>query len=278
MYESLQITEQHPCFSERAHLRFGRVHLPIAPLCNIACGFCGRGIDKTEKRPGAYSEVLTPTTALDRVRTIVKKYDYITTIGIAGPGDPLANVETFETLKLVKEEFPSLMRCICTNGLVLPESIKLLKDVNLTALTVTVNAINSEISSQIIDHVWYKGEKIVGEKGSSILINNQLAGIQKAVEAGITTKVNTVLIPDINSSHVVDIAKCCSELGVTIMNIMPLIFYHKFKMKKVPSWELLANARAKCERYIKQFKSCVQCRADACGIPAFDQGRNCYEQ
>ncbi|MEW6070550.1 MAG: radical SAM protein, partial [Candidatus Thermoplasmatota archaeon] len=145
------------------------MHLPVAPSCNIACRFCGIEANKTEKRPGAYSEVLTPISALDKIRTILKKYDYITTIGVAGPGDPLANVETFETLKLVSEEFPSLMRCICTNGLALPESIKLLKNVNLTALTVTVNAINPEIGSQIIDYVCYKGEKIRGEKGSSIL-------------------------------------------------------------------------------------------------------------
>lgn len=278
MYKRLQITEQHPCFSERAHLKYGRVHLPVAPLCNTMCRFCTRGIGKTEKRPGACSEVLTPALALDRVRAIVKKYDYVTTIGIAGPGDPLANVETFETLKLANEEFPSLIKCICTNGLVLPGCIKLLKDVNLTALTVTINAIDPEIGSQIIGWVWHKGEKIRGEKGSSILINNQLAGIQKAVEAGIITKVNTVLIPDINSGHVVDIAKRCSELGVTIMNVTPLIPHHKFKIKKAPSLELLANARAKCERYIKQFRCCIQCRADACGIPAFDQGRNCYEK
>ncbi|MEW6070321.1 MAG: nitrogenase molybdenum-iron cofactor biosynthesis protein, partial [Candidatus Thermoplasmatota archaeon] len=111
-----------------------------------------------------------------------------------------------------------------------------------------------------------------------ILINNQLAGIQKAVDAGIITKVNTVLIPDINLNHVVDIAKWCSELGVTIMNIMPLIPHYKFKMKEAPTHRQLANTQAKCERYIKQFRSCVQCRADACGIPAFDEGRNCYEK
>jgi len=46
------------------------------------------------------------------VRRVVKDYPYVKVIGIAGPGEPLANPETFEALRLVHEEFPHLIMCL----------------------------------------------------------------------------------------------------------------------------------------------------------------------
>ena len=38
------VLRMHPCFDELAHERVGRVHLPVAPRCNIGCLFCERRI------------------------------------------------------------------------------------------------------------------------------------------------------------------------------------------------------------------------------------------
>ena len=55
----------HPCFSKDAHKKYGRVHLPVAPRCNIQCNFCNRKYDcMNESRPGVTSAVLTPQQAL----------------------------------------------------------------------------------------------------------------------------------------------------------------------------------------------------------------------
>ena len=53
------ITKAHPCFNEKMHDKVGRVHLPIAPRCNIQCNFCTREINKCEQRPGVSSRVMT---------------------------------------------------------------------------------------------------------------------------------------------------------------------------------------------------------------------------
>ena len=37
--------DNHPCFNPDACKSFGRVHLPVAPLCNIQCNFCNRQFD-----------------------------------------------------------------------------------------------------------------------------------------------------------------------------------------------------------------------------------------
>jgi len=62
---------RHPCFNVAAKGSFGRVHLPVAPTCNIKCNFCDRRSDcVNESRPGVTSSVLEPDQALrylDRV-------------------------------------------------------------------------------------------------------------------------------------------------------------------------------------------------------------------
>ena len=115
--------ETHPCYAEGAHQKFARMHLPVAPKCNIQCNFCNRRYDCTnESRPGVTSEVLTPEEAVEKVRYVKEKVQCLSVLGIAGPGDPLANEETFETFALLKKTFPEMTLCMSTNGLVLPRN------------------------------------------------------------------------------------------------------------------------------------------------------------
>ena len=45
--------DNHPCFNKKASTSYGRVHLPVAPHCNIQCNFCNRIYDcANENRPG----------------------------------------------------------------------------------------------------------------------------------------------------------------------------------------------------------------------------------
>jgi nitrogen fixation protein NifB len=99
------------------------------------------------------------------------------------------------------------------------------------------------------------------------LIQNQLLGIRKVTAAGITVKINTVLIPEINAHHVPVVAKTVSEAGASIYNIIPLIPQHKLAWCSAPNCELISKSRMEAERYIKVFRHCQRCRADAAGIP-----------
>ena len=55
----------HPCFDDSARHRYARVHLPVAPRCNIQCNFCDRKMDcLNESRPGVTSSVLSPGQAV----------------------------------------------------------------------------------------------------------------------------------------------------------------------------------------------------------------------
>lgn len=259
----------HPCFGGNHH-KNGRMHLAVAPKCNIKCGYCTRKHDcANESRPGVTSRLLTPDEALAKVREVMASPvvgPIIKVIGIAGPGDPLANEETFETFGRIKQEFPDLMLCMSTNGLLLPESIDRLHELGLHSLTVTINAVDPEVGAQIYSSISYHGKAYRGAEGAKILIDNQFEGLRRAAELGLTIKVNSVLIPGVNEGQIPLIARRVKELGAFVMNIMPLIPQADFAHLEQPSAEVLNEVRKANEAIIGQFAHCKQCRADAIGL------------
>jgi len=218
-----------------------------------------------ESRPGVTTKVLNPEEAMDMVDKVVKKYDYIKVVGIAGPGDPLANEETFETLKRLHEKYPGVIKCISTNGLLLPDKIDLLQKYDVGNITVTLNAIDPEIGAKIYQFVDYKGKRYTGLEAAKLLLSQQLKGIEMAVERNMIVKVNTVYIPGINEDHIVDIAKKVGEMGVYTFNIIPLISQYKFADIVPPTPEMKKKMQDACSKYVKQMRHCQRCRADAIG-------------
>ena len=262
-----ELALSHPCFSMGAKPNKGRVHLPVSPGCNISCNFCDRRLNSIDQRPGVASAIIPPEEALNVVRKAVALCPDITVAGVAGPGDALATPHALETFRLIKAEFPGIIKCMSTNGLLLTDFADEIIETGIDSLTVTVNAVDSRFQAQICENITWHGERYEGTKAAAILIQNQLAGIKKVAEAGITVKVNTVLIPEINAHHVPVIAKTVSEAGAEIYNIIPLIPQHKLAWCSAPDCGLISSARAAAEQYVKVFRHCQQCRADAAGIP-----------
>ena len=264
--EQLRKIQEHPCFSEKACHGFGRCHVAVAPKCNIQCNYCIRDFDcVNESRPGVTAKVLDSGEAIDLVKRVVEKYNYIKVVGIAGPGEPLANEETFETLRKLHEEFPNVIKCISTNGLLLPEKIDLLQKYDVGNVTVTLNAIDPEIGAKIYQFIEWKGKRYTGVEGAKILLENQLKGIEEAVKRKMVVKINTVYIPGINDTHIVDIAKKVGEMGVYTFNVIPLIAQYKFADIAPPTPEMKKAMQDSCAPYVRQMRHCQRCRADAIG-------------
>jgi nitrogen fixation protein NifB len=277
--ELLRKIAEHPCYDKKAQHKYGRIHLAVAPKCNIQCNFCVREFDcVNESRPGVTSKVLTPQEAFEKTKQILADYPFIKVVAVAGPGDPLANDETFETFELIRKEFPEVTLCMSTNGLLLPEKLQDILRVGVSTLTVTVNAIDPEIQAKIVNHVIYHGKVYKGIEAGEIQIKNQLEGIKAAVDAGIVVKVNTVLIPGLNDKHVVEIAKKLNELGVYIMNVMPLINQGAFADLTPPTAEERKVVQEACEPYVMQMRHCRQCRSDAYGLLSQDMSQMSEER
>lgn len=263
-YKDLQ--SSHPCFGGHKN-NAGRIHLPVSPGCNIACRFCDRSINDVEERPGVTSKILKPAETVDILERALALCPDIRVAGIAGPGDTLATDNAIETFRIVGERFPQLLKCLSTNGLLLRERADELIAAGIDSLTVTVNAVDPAIEAELNDYVIYHGRRYEGVTGAKILIRNQLEGIRKIAAAGITVKVNTVLVPEINGEHIEEIARTVSAAGASIYNIIPLIPQHKLKDYHAPTCAEIEAARARAGRYIDVFRHCQRCRADAVGVP-----------
>ncbi|TYQ16490.1 UNVERIFIED_CONTAM: nitrogenase molybdenum-iron protein NifN [Acetivibrio alkalicellulosi] len=262
-------TMSHPCFSGGA-CKIARMHIPVAPSCNIKCNYCNRKYDcMNESRPGVTSEVLTPEGARDKFLEVRKKLGNLKVIGVAGPGDALANFEnTMKSIELIQKEDSEVIFCLSTNGLMLPYYADRIIKAGITHVTVTINAVDPAIGAKIYKEVIFEGEKFTGEKGAEILIRNQLSGLSYLAAKGIVCKVNVVMIKGINEDHIEEVIKKVKELGAFISNIMPLIPAKGSNFENMPqtSNKELQEMRKKCEAYLKQMYHCKQCRADAIGV------------
>jgi nitrogen fixation protein NifB len=253
----------HPCFEEKAHFVYGRIHLPVARHCNMKCRYCSReiGISYHSYRPAVAREVITPEEAVSQVFRHLD--DTLKVVGIAGPGEPLYNESTFETLGLVHEMFPDLMLCVATNGLLLPEKVEILSDLGVKTVTVTVNTVIPETVPKIYAHIQGKMSQEVAET----FIEAQLQGIEQCTQHDMVVKINSILIPGINMTEMEEVALQTRERGAYIQNITSLIPLAEFSELEPPSCGELQAVRKTCERILPQFRLCKQCRADSVGIP-----------
>ena len=266
---SLQI-ENHPCFNDASRHKFGRIHLPVAPKCNIQCNYCNRKFDcMNENRPGVTSRILSPLQAIHYLEQALVLSPNIAVVGIAGPGDPFANPdETMETLRLVRAKYPEMLLCLATNGLELLPYIDELAELKVSHVTITINAIDPEIGAEIYAWVRYKKKMYRDVEAARVLIANQLESLKKLKEAGITAKVNSIIIPDINDTHVIAVASKVAELGADILNCLPYYSTTEtvFENIQEPSLEMVAEIQTATSEYLPQMKHCARCRADAVGI------------
>ncbi len=262
--------EKHPCFNDSSRHTFGRIHLPIAPKCNIQCNYCNRKFDcMNENRPGVTSKVLSPHQALHYLHKAVELSPNISVVGIAGPGDPFANPEeTMETLRLVREHYPDMLLCVATNGLNVLPYIDELAALQVSHVTITINAVDPEIGAEIYAWVRHRKKVYRDTNAAGTLLENQLEALRRLKEKGVTAKVNCIIIPGVNDRHVVEVAKTVSELGADIFNCLP---YYKttetvFENIPEPHPELVTAIQRETARYLPQMKHCARCRADAIGI------------
>ena len=266
------LAKVHPCLGGEAHFKYGRIHLPVSPSCNIQCKFCKRGFNKSEVRPGVSSLILKPEEAIDIVRKALELCPEIRVVGIAGPGDTLATDNAIETFKLVHKEFPHLVKCLSTNGFRLEDKAEDIVAAGIETITVTVNAVDPKILKDICSYVIDKdGNKLEGEEGAKALIGAQLRGIKKISDLGVVVKINSVLVPGINDKHIKEVARVTKELGAQLLNTIPLIPQNELSHIEAPSCMQLEWVRSQAGEYLEVFRHCKHCRADACGIPGKGQ-------
>jgi len=93
-------------------------------------------------------------------------------------------------------------------------------------------------------------------------------------------KINTIVIPGINEHHIEAIAVKMKELGVDLMNCMPM---HPspnstFAPLGEPSPEIMTHIKELSRQYVGQMEHCNRCRADAAGIIGQDDSELVHQE
>jgi len=265
----------HPCFNAKVKGQFGRVHLPVAPKCNILCNYCNRKFDcVNESRPGVTSSVLAPAQAIAYLERVLEAEPRITVAGIAGPGDPFANPkETMETLRLIRQRFPELLLCLASNGLGVAPYLDELAELQVSHVTITVNTVEPEIGAKI--YSWVRDGKVIyrGLKAAEVLLARQLEAIRGLKARGIVVKINTIVVPGVNDQQVEAVARKMAELGVDLLNCMPVYPNADTPFGDLPEPEpaKMAAIQAAAAEFLPQMRHCTRCRADAVGLLEADR-------
>jgi nitrogen fixation protein NifB len=270
----------HPCYSPEAHRHFARLHLAVAPKCNIQCHYCNRKYHcSNESRPGVVAELLTPEQAVGKALAVGAVIPHLAVVGIAGPGDPLANpAPVFATLRALRDQAPDLLLCLSTNGLALPEQAENLVAHGIRHVTITINCLDPDIGARIYPWITWQGRRLRGREAAATLIAQQLKGLEMLVARGVQVKINSVLIPGVNDVQLPEVNRVVREKGAILHNIMPLIAraehgtHYGLTRQREPSADELAVARTACASDSGMMSHCQQCRADATGMLGEDRG------
>lgn len=265
-----QTQPSHPCFYAEARGRFGRVHLPVAPGCNIACVYCRRDHDcANESRPGVTSRVMSPDEALTHLDRVLAEMPHISVAGVAGPGDPFHRPErTLACLEMVRRRHPALSLCVSTNGYGLGPHIADLADLGVGFVTLTINALDPAVGARLYPRVGRGAEALRGRAGAAALMERQFDALAALKVAGITVKVNTVVVPDLNQDQVAGIARRVADLGADLMNLIPVIPLEGTPLagQAPPHPAAMRLLRREAGRHLPQMEHCQRCRADAAGL------------
>ncbi len=260
----------HPCFNPDVYKQAARVHLPVAPRCNLQCNYCDRSFDcANETRPGVSSTLLSPFQALTYLKDVYVKLPNLSVVGIAGPGDPFANpVETMETLRLVRAEFPNILLCVASNGLGIVEHIDELVELRVSHVTLTINTMNPSTGARIYRWVRVGNTVYRGLQGSELLLARQMQALEELRRTSIAVKVNAIVLPGVNEDDIGAVAKQAGALGADIMNTMAMVPVAgtPFESLGAPSSEMMRKARQDASVALPQMEHCARCRADACGL------------
>ena len=190
----------HPCFSEEAHTRFGRAHLPVAPACNIQCRYCITKIRLRERVPARHHEPGPDPgrggradQGAHRTERPAERRRH------RGPRRP---ARERPDLRHAQADHTGSIRTLRSasrrTAFFFPTAWSNSSSSGVRSLTVTINAVTPETAEKIYAWIIYTGRRYEGKRSRPLLLAKQWQGPENAIDAGLIAKVNTVFIPGVN--------------------------------------------------------------------------------
>jgi cyclic pyranopterin phosphate synthase len=178
---------------------FKTLRISLINTCNLACTYCSCSNDEnTSNHIESEYEPLKPKALMDLVIKLHERLHF-DTIRFTG-GEPLLYRELSMLIAMAKEMGIKDLN-VTTNGLLLQKQAFALKAAGLTAVNVSLDAMDPGIFFMIA--------KRDG-------LRQTLKGIESAIQAGLTVKINCVIMKGINQEQVIPLMRYAAEQKITI--------------------------------------------------------------
>ncbi|MEZ0360600.1 MAG: GTP 3',8-cyclase MoaA [Hydrogenobacter sp.] len=174
------------------------LRISVTDRCNFRCQFCMPAEQEYEFYPR--SEILT----FEEIKRIVEVSVRlgVSKVRITG-GEPLVRKHIENLVKLLSEVKGLQDISMTTNGFLLSEKARSLKEAGLKRVTVSFHSLRDEVFSKVV--------------GRSIKVSQILSGIETALEVGLhPVKVNVCVVKGLNDGEILDIAKFFKSMGVVV--------------------------------------------------------------
>lgn len=194
--------------------KYGReisyLRLSVTELCNLRCRYCMPEEGVCKKR---HEDMLTQEEMLDAVKAAAELG--IRKVRITG-GEPLVKRDILSICRGVARTEGIEEVCITTNGLLLPELAKPLREAGVSRVNISLDTLDE------------KKYAYITRRGS---LAEAVAGIKAALDAGFDmVKINAVLIGGFNDDEIPALAELTRRypLDLRFIELMPMLDSREF--------------------------------------------------
>jgi cyclic pyranopterin phosphate synthase len=208
--------------------QFGRtfktLRVSLTNSCNLSCSYCVDSSAVKQNNNIEQHKVLTTEQYL-KIIQVLNQTLALETVRLTG-GEPTLYKELIPLIKGISETGIKNIK-MTTNGSLLEKNIIELKIAGLSSLNISLDAIDADVSVYIS-----KRKKL----------KDILTGIEKAIEAGVKVKVNTVVMKSVNDNQILKLLEFCKQKNITIrfLELMQMgHLYHNFQQYFYSEKEIL---------------------------------------
>ncbi len=208
---------------------FGRkvnyLRISVTERCNFRCQYC------MPEKPFSWvprENLLSFEELFEFVKVAID--EGIDKIRITG-GEPLLREDLDSFIAMINGHKSGLDLALTTNGFLLADVAFRLKEAGLKRINVSIDSLKPEVAAKI---------------AQKDVLSRVLAGVDKALEAGLSVKVNMVPLKGINEDEIVDVMEYAKARGMRIRYIEYMENVHaKAGLKGLTGKEILSKVKQK---------------------------------
>lgn len=207
--------------------RVNYLRISVTERCNFRCQYC------MPQKPFSWvpkENLLSFEELFEFVKVAID--EGIEKIRITG-GEPTLREDLDKFIKMIYDYKSDIDLAMTTNGYLLKECAKKLKNAGLKRINISLDSLKSEIAA-----------KIAGRD----VLKNVLEGIDKAIEVGLKIKINMVPLKSVNEDEIIDILEFGKKRDIRVRFIEYMENVHAYSsLKGMNGKEILEKIKKKYE-------------------------------